>query len=78
MSKSDPTLGKDLVILRDRLLRTGLYKTMHAMDEVVKAYGWELAEQRGQSPVLHRRFVQAQQKAERLARMGQIIKRRDA
>ena len=35
----------DATTFRDRLLKSGLWKTMHKMDEVVKQIGYECAEQ---------------------------------
>jgi len=37
-------LAIECVQLKDRLGRAGLYRTMQAMEDVVKAVGWELAE----------------------------------
>lgn len=34
----------DVVNLRDRLMRAGLYATFHVFDATVKKIGWELAE----------------------------------
>ena len=34
-------------MIKDRLGRLGLYKTMHKFDEAQNALGWEVAEHRG-------------------------------
>lgn len=37
-------LIQEAVILKEKFMRAGMYKTYHAMDEVTKKMGWELAE----------------------------------
>lgn len=40
---SPHSLAVECVQLKDKLARAGLWKTMHKMDEVVEAIGWELS-----------------------------------
>lgn len=40
---SDRELAAECVRLKDKLMRRGLYKTGHAMEDVVTSIGWELA-----------------------------------
>ena len=52
----------EVLMLKNQLAREGLWKTVHAMDQVQQEIGWEIAEQFGQSAGMSERYKRAIQR----------------